>query len=217
MQDKYKDKDGDDITVDGTMELCGDMGVDPEDVVLLAVAYELKSPSVGEWPRKGWLEGWKALGCDSINSMKTALFKLRKRMSTDSAYFVKVYNYTFDFAKSDKVQRSLAIDSAIAFWTLLIPHGLQGGALSHQAMVDEDEDGDQSMEDANDEEGWTPRHTALWFEYLNEKGGKGVSKDTWMMLPEFIRSIDSKFAKHDLEAAWPSTIDDFVDWAKEKV
>ena len=84
-----------------------------------------------------------------------------------------------------------AIDSAIAFWTLLIPHGLQGGALSHQAIVDEDEDGDQSMEDANDEEGWTPRHTDLWFEYLNEKGGKGVSKDTWMMVSVCLYSFIS--------------------------
>ena len=32
------------------------------------------------------------------------------------------------------------------------------------------------------EPGWKPEHNALWFEYLNEKGGKGVSKDTWMMV-----------------------------------
>lgn len=37
--------------------------MDPEDVVLLAVAYDLKSLRMGEWSRKGWLEGWKALGC----------------------------------------------------------------------------------------------------------------------------------------------------------
>ena len=56
------DEDGDDITVDGTIRLCQDLGVDPEDVVLLAVAYELKSPSMGQWERKGWVDGWKALG-----------------------------------------------------------------------------------------------------------------------------------------------------------
>ena len=56
------DEDGDDITVDGTIRLCQDLGVDPEDVVLLAVAYELKSPAMGEWSRKGWTDGWKQLG-----------------------------------------------------------------------------------------------------------------------------------------------------------
>ncbi len=56
------DADGEDITVDGTIKLCEDLGVDPEDVVLLAVAYELKSPSMGQWQRKGWVDGWKSLG-----------------------------------------------------------------------------------------------------------------------------------------------------------
>lgn len=37
--------------------------MNPEDVVLLAVAFELKSPRVGEWNRKGWTDGWKSLGC----------------------------------------------------------------------------------------------------------------------------------------------------------
>jgi DCN1-like protein 1/2 len=43
------------------MTLCQDLGVELEDVVLLAVAYELKSPGVAEWTRKGWVDGWKAL------------------------------------------------------------------------------------------------------------------------------------------------------------
>lgn len=57
------DKNGDDITIDGTIKFCEDLEVPLEDVVLLAVAYELKSPGVGEWTRKGWMEGWKSLSC----------------------------------------------------------------------------------------------------------------------------------------------------------
>jgi hypothetical protein len=29
---------------------------------MLAIAYELKSPRVGEWNKKGWIEGWKNVG-----------------------------------------------------------------------------------------------------------------------------------------------------------
>lgn len=54
--------EGEDITIDGTIKLCEDLDVNPEDVVLLAIAYELKSPSMGVWTKKGWAEGWKALG-----------------------------------------------------------------------------------------------------------------------------------------------------------
>jgi hypothetical protein len=59
--------------VDGTIRLCNDLNVDPEDVVLLAVAYELKSPRVGEWGRKGWVDGWKALGCVACASLFSAI------------------------------------------------------------------------------------------------------------------------------------------------
>jgi len=169
-------------------------------------------PGVCEWTRKGWMEGWKNLRCDSIPSMQHAIAKLRQRLASDSAYFIKVYNYTFDFAKTEG-QRSLAVEMACAFWALLLPHGLSGGALSYQPSSDFI-GGDQPMDDG-EEEGWRPKYNEAWFKFLAEKGGKGVSKDTWTMLPEFIRTIDSKFARHDETAAWPSTIDDFVTYAKE--
>ncbi|OAX36925.1 defective in Cullin neddylation protein 1 [Rhizopogon vinicolor AM-OR11-026] len=205
--DRYKDPSGDDISVDGTIQLCQDLQVDPEDVVLLAVAYELKSPRVGEWNRKGWIEGWSRLGCDSTDSMRVTLAPLRVKLGSDSTYFRKVYDHTFTFARTEG-QRSLAVETALAFWALLIPTGLAGGALNHD-LTDEDVD-----MDGEGSSGWTDEHTQWWFQFLTEKGGKGVSKDTWMMLFDFIRSIDSKFLTHDAEAAWPSTIDDFVAWAR---
>ncbi|CAE6470772.1 unnamed protein product [Rhizoctonia solani] len=193
--DKYKDPDSPNIGINGTIQWCEDLGVDPEDVSLLAVACELKSPTVGEWTRSGFVDGWKRLGCDTIEQMKTTIATLRTKLSNDPDYFLRVYTYTFNFAKAEGA-RSISIESAIAFWTLLLGIGLSGSALPKN--------------------GWTEEHTEWWFEFLKERGGKGVSKDTWAMLPEFIKVIDDKFENHDLEAAWPSTIDDFVDWAKEK-
>lgn len=112
--------------MDGTIKLCEDLLVDPEDVVLLAIAYELKSPKIGEWNRKGWTEGWKSLGfvpwvstrqpivflilsprrCDTLPAMKMMTLRLRDRLSSDSVYFQKVYNHTFDFGRAEG-QRSL--------------------------------------------------------------------------------------------------------------
>ncbi|KAL0952666.1 hypothetical protein HGRIS_006909 [Hohenbuehelia grisea] len=209
--DTYKDPDSEYITVDGTIKLCEDLSVDPEDVVLLAVAYELKSTKMAEWNKKGWVDGWKSLGCDTISAMRVTIMGLRDKLGNDAAYFQKVYNHTFDFARSEG-QRSLAIDTAQAFWSLLLPHGLQGGALSH--IRSRDNDNDETMVD---EEGWKTEYTQWWFEFLAEKGGKGVSKDTWVMFLEFVRTIDSKFEMYDMEAAWPSTIDDFVEWSKARL
>lgn len=71
----------------------------------------------------------------------------------------------------------LATDTAQAFWALLLPHGLKGGALSHVHSTDEDED-----DDMGEEEGWRPEYVDWWFEFLTQKGGKGISKDTWVMV-----------------------------------
>lgn len=71
----------------------------------------------------------------------------------------------------------LAIESAQAFWALLLPHGLEGGALSHKHSTDDDDD-----DDMGSEEGWKEEYVQWWFEFLTAKGGKGVSKDTWIMV-----------------------------------
>ncbi|KAI0697790.1 defective in Cullin neddylation protein 1 [Cytidiella melzeri] len=208
--DTYKDADGDEITVDGTIKMCEDLAVDPEDVVMLAVAFELRSPRMAEWTRQGWTEGWKRLGCDNIAAMKVSLLKLRDKLGSDAPYFQQVYNYAFEFSRPEN-QRSLAMETAQGLWTLLIPHGLQGGALSHKR-----DDGDDDAMGV-DEDGWQEGYLDWWFEYLTSKGSKGVSKDMWYMFLEFVRTIDADFQNYDAEAAWPSSIDDFVDYAKQRV
>jgi len=221
MYDIYKDPDGDEISVGGALKWCEDLGVDPEDVVLLPIAYELKSPSVGSFPRTKWIDGWRSLGCDSIPTMQAALPRLRHKLANNSSYFTLVYNYTFEFAKAG-AQRSIGVETAIAFWGLLIPHGLTGTALAHTSDgSDNDDDDYDDDDDGGDvpmatEGGWKPDFTHWWFEFLTTKGGKGVSKDTWTMFLDFVRTIDSKFQNHDYEAAWPSSIDDFVTYVKEE-
>lgn len=178
--------------------------------------------------------------------MKIALPRLRDKLGSDPVYFQKVYNYTFEFSRPPG-QRSLGMDMAKPFWGLLLPHGLRGGVLSAR-----DVDGDDRMDDV--EEGWRDEYMQWWFDFLDEKKLKGISKDVWQMVSiyapflcrqtcsssflqflEFVRTIDSKFEKYDAEgvcrlgssgadysyclhaAAWPSTIDDFVDYARNRL
>lgn len=81
------DPDGEDITIDGTIKLCEDLSVDPEDVVLLAIAYELKSPRMGQWTKTGWIEGLKGLGYApsfSLRFLLTRPVQLRKHTAAES-------------------------------------------------------------------------------------------------------------------------------------
>lgn len=160
---------------------------------------------------------------------------------------------SFDTIIFNTTHLVIGLESAQAFWGLLLPHGLQGGALAHTKGEDGE---DVDME--NDEEGWMDEHSQWWFDFLNEKGVKGISKDTWVMVchsssfprmrlvclyiflyilvprlrplhqlqiyklrhgrfvldfPQ-IRATDAHLRPPE---AWPSTIDDFVEWAKKRL
>lgn len=81
--------------------------------------------------------------------------------------------------------RSLPTESAIAYWELLL----------------------------SDKFSKLPQ----WNKFITEVYKKSISKDTWNMILEFSTYFESdpKLANYDLEASWPSVIDEFVDYLKE--
>lgn len=111
--------------------------------------------------------------------MKTSIPRLRKKLGSDPDYFRRVYLYTFEFARSEG-QRSLGIELSQAFWSLLLPFGLKGGALRKQECGDND---------LSANAGWTEKHTQLWYDFLKEKNIKGISKDTWSMVHPIFSSF----------------------------
>ncbi|TXT15898.1 hypothetical protein VHUM_00401 [Vanrija humicola] len=196
------------------MRLCGELGIDPSsDPVLFCLAADLGSKVTGEWEREPFIKGWISIdpAINSVASMKAALPKLRKKLNADPVYFKKVYMHTFDLCKAPGA-RVLALETAIDLWTLYIPPALEArpSALSHIAP------GAAPTSPATDEApGFSADDLELWLEFQKSKG-KAVSKDTWSLLIDFIRTIDAELKEYDEEAAWPSTIDDFVEYARAK-
>jgi DCN1-like protein 1/2 len=56
-------KSPEETDIDGTIAYCQDLGVEPEDVVMLGIAWITKAPTMGRFGKKGWIEGWKDLRC----------------------------------------------------------------------------------------------------------------------------------------------------------
>lgn len=201
------------ITIEGTMEMCGELGVDPEsDPVLFCLAADLGSKTTGEWEKAPFVAGWMAMSgnVDSLASMKAQLPTLRQKLKTDPKYFKKVYSHTFDLIKPAG-SRILPLDTALDMWTLFIPPALTSSpsALSHIPP------GVSSSEPSTLKPEFSEQHFQHWLEFQKNKG-KAVSKDTWNLLIDFIRSIDKDFKEYDDSAAWPSTIDDFVEYVRAK-
>ncbi|KAK1926655.1 Cullin binding-domain-containing protein [Papiliotrema laurentii] len=181
------------IKIDGTMELCNELDIDPEsDVVLFCLAADLGSKTTGEWEKGPFVSGWAKMP-GNIDSFK------------------KVYMHTFDLAKAPG-SRTLGLETALSLWPIFVEPALDAtpSALSHI------QPGSPPSTESSVPPQFTKRHFELWIQFQTKKN-KAVSKDTWNLFIDFIRTIDADFKDYDEEAAWPSTIDDFVEYVRANI
>lgn len=116
-----------------------------------------------------------------------------RNLSTDTELFKRVYRHVFVCAK-EKGQKAISLENALTYWQLLFsPPGKP----------------------------WTTESTdwlELWTEYLTAKWTKSVNKDMWNQTLDFSQKVmqDETLNFWSEDSAWPSVIDDFVTYAKEK-
>lgn len=193
LQDSSDEKDK--LELDSTMSyLTEKLQVNIENAELLVALELLQAPSVGVITRKGYVDGWKVTGAGTTHQEHAAhLRKLTKSLSSDPTLFKKVYRHTF-VAGRDGDQKALNLETALVYWDILFaPPGME----------------------------WkTPNRNwlELWKSFLNAKWTRSVNKDMWNMTLEFaLKSLsDESLSFWNEDGAWPSVIDDFVDWCREQ-
>jgi DCN1-like protein 1/2 len=87
------------IGIDGTMQFCQDLGLEPTQIEFLVLSHHLGSERMAEFTQSGFVEGWLKLRCDSIDKMKNAISTFRQWMEDDEAHFKEVYLYAFKFGR----------------------------------------------------------------------------------------------------------------------
>jgi len=121
--DKYADtKDKDSMQGEPLGQFFRDAGVDPEKegAVTLAAAYKLKCKILGEIKRSEFVEGFSALGCDTIEKIKTEMGNVRELLK-DKARFRDFYRWLFDFIKEEPDRKSVDVEPAIEFMRCVLP------------------------------------------------------------------------------------------------
>nr|CAG4642030.1 EOG090X0DAO [Eurycercus lamellatus] len=108
----------DTIGPEGVEAFCKDLGVDPENVALLVLAWKMGAKQMGYFTLQEWLLGLTDLQCDSLSKLQGKLNYLHLLLQ-DSSNFKAIYRYAFDFSR-DKDQRSLDIETAKAMLGLLL-------------------------------------------------------------------------------------------------
>lgn len=114
----YITDDPDALGPEGMERFCKDIAVDPEDVVMLVLAYKMGARQMGYFTLGEWQKGLTELQCDSIIKLQTKLDYLKCLMN-DVNIFKNIYRYAYDFAR-DKDQRSMDIETAKAMLHLLL-------------------------------------------------------------------------------------------------
>ncbi|XP_048494851.1 uncharacterized protein LOC104906365 isoform X2 [Beta vulgaris subsp. vulgaris] len=114
---QYKDPYGDMIMADGITNLCNDIKVDPQDIVMLVISWHMKAATMCEYSKQEFIGGLQALGIDSLEKLKERVPYMRSELK-DEQKFRDIYIFAFGWAK-EKGQKSLALDTAIGMWQLL--------------------------------------------------------------------------------------------------
>lgn len=118
--DKYKDKDNDEeqIGPDGIEQLCKDLGVDPEDVLVLVFAWHLNAQRIGFFSKEEFITGMQKLGSDSIAKLKNQLPNFKRDLD-DQIKFKDIYRFAFVFAK-ERESKIIDLNTADALLALVL-------------------------------------------------------------------------------------------------
>jgi len=196
--DSYRDAPGnnpDGIGIEGVMKYFGDINIELDEVACFGIAELLKSPTMGEFTREGFIEGWKLAGCDTLPKMINHASALRLRITSRAEVFRRVYRYAFILCRQAG-QRNLSFEIASDQWQLFFS--------SKSGGVD-----------------WNTASTPWldwWIEFLEGRGTKPVNKDLWEQTEVFMRKTqeDESLGWWTADGAWPGALDDFVLWVKVK-
>lgn len=190
------------IGTDGAMRYLSDLNVDLEDATVMAIFDLLDSPSMGEFSREGFTSGWTSAStpsnpCDTIDRQALYIKTLQSRLTSDPAYFRQVYKNAFKYAKPPN-QRAIPVDDAFAYWDMFFRAGHSGIEWNTSSTK------------------WMD----LWTDFYKERVKRPVNKDLWNQVAELVKKTQEPGGEGlgwwSEDGAWPTAVDDFVAFVKEK-
>ncbi|KAJ4884779.1 hypothetical protein Rs2_34872 [Raphanus sativus] len=174
------------IDPEGIEKLCASLKVPHTDIRILMLAWRMKAERQGYFTKAEWRIGLKALKVDTITKLKKALPELEKEVRKP-LNFVDFYAYAFKYCLTEEKQKFLDIETICQLLDMVL-------GSTFRAQVD------------------------YFVDYLKiQKDYKSIHMDQWMGFYRFCNEISfPDMTNYNLELAWPSILDDFFEWLREK-
>lgn len=186
LYNKYKEENGEDIDIEGTIEYLEDLDIDPEQYEALLLSWYLNSESTGQFQKKQFLDKWSENKIYDLAAMRKKINQLSDDTMNDGELFDKIYNWTFGFL-AEPNQKKLTKEDAVQNWKLLF---------------------DKKYSDSGD---WLEYIDKNWSDGISRDNWYMTNE----FMKEY-KKEDYKLSEHDESGAWPSIIDGFVEYLNEK-
>lgn len=178
------------IAVNGIERLCVDLNVEPEDFRVLIFAWQCGAQTMCRLTRAEFVAGCRRLRADTPAAIAAKLPCIVDEVRRDRSRFRDLYRWSYGFSlDSASLQRTLPLDIAIAMWRLVF-----SGVNSQPSVL--------------------PR----WLDYLEKRNAdvRVIPRDTWDMFLVFVETIGDDLGSYDDCEAWPSLLDDFVEYENDR-
>jgi DCN1-like protein 1/2 len=105
------------IKYEGLENFMKDLGVDPNDIIMLILAWHFNAKNVLEFTKSEFVEGFKTLKIDTVAALKEKVPQLRSDLTEPTA-FKEFYIFLFDYGKPSN-QKCMEVEMACELWSVI--------------------------------------------------------------------------------------------------
>jgi len=95
-----------------------DLGLDPDDILMLVIAWHFGAKTPGEFSKQEFVDGMTTLKCDSTEKLRDRVPTIRASLADDGT-FKEFYMFIFNYGRPPQ-QKSLSLEMAIELWQMVL-------------------------------------------------------------------------------------------------
>ncbi|EFC43661.1 hypothetical protein NAEGRDRAFT_49668 [Naegleria gruberi] len=119
VKDPDSEDDVDYIGTEGLLKLAEDIGINPEQRIMLIMLYKIGATEQYKVKHKEFVDGFKRNNCQSLSDMKSKVSSWEQPITSNNTEFKKFYVWCYNYSKEPGA-KSMSCEMASATWRLLL-------------------------------------------------------------------------------------------------